>query len=251
MRIRVLFSEVESVAVPISQNYFLATAIYNALKARPKYARFLHDHGYTHQPSGKSFKLFVFSPLMCAKRRIDGQNILLGPGPIQWMISSPMAEFVIALAEGLLSQGEICVRQARLPIHRIESIADPKFTREMSFTCLSPLVVTRPGGPDEYPRFCTHEDPDFPERIRSNLIRKYEVVHCQSPKDTQFEMHFDTEYIARRSGKITKLINIRGTQIRGVFAPFLAAGSPELIRIGYHCGFGERGSMGFGCVEVV
>lgn len=249
MRIRVVFSQQSTVAVPIAQNYFLASAIYDVLDARPDYARFLHDHGYTHHLSGRSFKLFVFSSLMCAQRRIEGENILLGPGTIQWFISSPMVEFVTALAEGLLSQGQINVRGALLNIDRVEALAEPEFTREMSFACLSPIVVTRSEGPGEYAHFCTNEDPDFSERIKSNLIRKYEIVYGHTPEDTGFEMRFDPDYILHHGGRVTKLVDVRGTQIRGVFAPFRTYGSPELVKIGYQCGFGERGSMGFGCVE--
>jgi CRISPR-associated endoribonuclease Cas6 len=47
------------------------------------------------------------------------------------------------------------------------------------------------------------------------------------------------------------LIDIRGTLIRGVMAPFITTGSTELIRTGYEVGFGERGSMGFGCTTVL
>jgi CRISPR-associated endoribonuclease Cas6 len=249
MRIRVVFCQKDIVAVPLAQNYFLASAIYNVIYARPDYAQFLHDLGYTHHSSGRSFKMFVFGPLMCAHRRIEGEKILLGPGTIQWIISSPMIEFVTALAEGLLSQGQINVCDKLLNIDKVEAMSEPDFSSEMSFACLSPIVVTRSGGPGEYAHFCTHEDPDFSERIKSNLIRKYELVYGNTPEDIDFEMHFDTDYISRRSGRVTKLINVRGTQIRGVLAPFRAYGSPELIKIGYQCGFGERGSMGFGCVE--
>ncbi|MDI6828923.1 MAG: CRISPR-associated endoribonuclease Cas6 [Armatimonadota bacterium] len=249
MRIRVVFSQQDTVAVPIAQNYFLASAIYDVLNAKPDYAQFLHDCGYMHQPSGRSFKLFVFSPLMCAQRQIEDQHILLGPGTIQWLISSPMIDFVMALSEGLLFKKRISIGKAFLPIDHVEVLPDPEFTCEMSFTCLSPIVATRSEGLGEHAHFCTHEDADFSERIRSNLVRKYELVHGSAPIDTSFEMSFDPDYIARRGGRVTKLIDIRGTQIRGVFAPFRACGSPELIKIGYQCGFGERGSMGFGCVE--
>jgi len=50
-------------------------------------------------------------------------------------------------------------------------------------------------------------------------------------------------------GKISKLIhfkkidnNIR-TKIKGFEAPFTVVANPELIKIGYDCGFGNGGSM--------
>ena len=249
MRVRVRFSVREPVRLPINQNYFLASAIYQVLGARPDYARFLHDHGYTHDATGRVFKLFVFGPLQCRVRRVVGEEIVLGPGETDWIVSSPMPEFVTALAEGLLSQGEIGVRGVSLPIATVEALTEPQFTPEMSFTCLSPIVVSRPSPDGPYAQFLLHDDPELSERIRANLVRKFELVHKRRPEDDYLEMRFDPAYIARRNGRVTKLIDIRGTRIRGVLAPFCVSGSTELMRIGYECGFGERGSMGFGCVE--
>lgn len=64
-------------------------------------------------------------------------------------------------------------------------------------------------------------------------------------------MTFDQAYIDKRKGRVTRLVDFKGTKIRGVFAPFHVIGAPELIRIGYECGFGDKNSMGFGMVEIL
>jgi CRISPR-associated endoribonuclease Cas6 len=58
-------------------------------------------------------------------------------------------------------------------------------------------------------------------------------------------------------GKISKLIpfqkidnNIR-TKIKGFEVPFKIIAGPELIKIGYDCGFGNDNSAGMGCVESI
>jgi CRISPR-associated endoribonuclease Cas6 len=56
--------------------------------------------------------------------------------------------------------------------------------------------------------------------------------------------------VVRHGGRISKLIDYKGTKIRGYQAPFTVTGPPELLRIGYACGFGDRNSQGFGMVEV-
>lgn len=249
MRIRVRFVCDEQIRVPINSNYFLSSAIYNTLSVRPDYAKFLHDTGYTHEPSGRMFKLFVFSPLMCRNRRVFGDDLLLGPGEVGWIISSPMSEFVIALAEGLLSRGEIDVRGTHLHIESIEAMPEPQYCEEMKFSCLSPIVISRPGDDGDYAYFCKNTDPDFSDRVRANLIRKHELIYGRQPQDTRFEMTFDPDYISRKQGRITKLIDIRGIRIRGVYAPFVTSGSPDLIILGHDVGYGEKGSMGFGCVQ--
>ncbi len=250
MRVQVHLTAEQPVRLPLNQNHFLAAAIYNTLGVRPDFAQFLHDRGYVHEPSGRSFKLFVFGPLQCRRRRPLGEDIWLGPGPISWVISSPIPEFLTALAEGLLSRGEIVIRQTRLPIQAVEAEAEPQFSLQMTFTCLSPIVVSRPGEDGGYAHYCTHEDTDFSERVRANLIRKHELLYGAPPDDADFQLCFDADYIARRNGRVTKLIDIHGTKIRGVLAPFTVRGSIALTRIGYACGFGQHNSMGFGCVRV-
>jgi CRISPR/Cas system endoribonuclease Cas6 (RAMP superfamily) len=46
--------------------------------------------------------------------------------------------------------------------------------------------------------------------------------------------------------KISRLIQIRETQIKGVMARFYVMGSKELIWLGYEGGGGEKNSMRFG-----
>lgn len=249
MRIQVILPIDEQIALPINQNYFLSSAIYHALDSHPDYARFLHEYGYLHSESGRHFKLFVFSPLICKNRKLNGDKILLGPGRIRWTISSPMVDFVVALAEGLLYQGRLPILDVSLPIKCIETEPNPLFENVSRFSSLSPIVVARDNG--DHAHFCTQEDPEFSERIRKNLIRKYELIHKQPPSDSSLHLEFDPQYLSHHGGKITKLIDIRHIKIRGVQAPFTVTGSPELTKVGYECGFGERGSMGFGCVNYI
>jgi len=63
-------------------------------------------------------------------------------------------------------------------------------------------------------------------------------------------MVFDSDDIRKRRGRVTRMIDIKGIKIRGVMCPFHAAGNPELLFVGYECGFGNRNSVGFGMVEV-
>ncbi|MBN2244972.1 MAG: CRISPR-associated endoribonuclease Cas6, partial [Candidatus Aminicenantes bacterium] len=43
----------------------------------------------------------------------------------------------------------------------------------------------------------------------------------------------------------------KGINIKAFEAPFIIRANPELIKIGYQCGFGEKNSAGFGCVEII
>jgi len=94
------------------------------------------------------------------------------------------------------------------------------------------------------------DEPEFSELVRQNLIRKYEAIHARKPQDDSFTMEFDAEYIRKRGGRITRLIRYKEIDIRGILCPFHASGNPELMFVGYECGFGDKNSAGFGMVEV-
>ena len=105
----------------------------------------------------------------------------------------------------------------------------------------------------------------FSEAIEQNLIKKYRLVYGKDPDGyiknssnlyenkgiSKFKITIDNDYMNRKSGKITKKINFKNTEIIGFMAPFEVTGNPELIEIGYEAGFGEKGSIGCGCVKTV
>jgi CRISPR-associated endoribonuclease Cas6 len=44
---------------------------------------------------------------------------------------------------------------------------------------------------------------------------------------------------------------VQGTKVKGFELQFWAEGNPELLKIGYEAGFGERNAQGFGMVKVL
>jgi len=173
----------------------------------------------------------------------------------------------------------------RFLIERVETLPIPEFKETMKFTCLSPITVSKVAGSptlgkggeggfygkasEDSPRplrervrvrgdteklRCHYLRPwedGFTEAIKNNLIKKYKLVHGKDIEESEFKIKIDTDYMNRKSGKITKNINFKGTNIIGFMAPFEVTGSPELIEIGYEAGFGEKGSMGFGMVKEI
>ena len=131
-------------------------------------------------------------------------------------------------------------------------LPQPRFGPQMTFRCLSPITMStkRERGDRLDTHYCLPDDPQFSELVRQNLIRKYEAVYRQPPQEKSFAMTFDQAYIDKNKGRVTRLVDFKGTKIRGVLAPFHVIGAPELIHIGYECGFGDKNSMGFGMVEV-
>lgn len=258
MRIKLTLAPVSKNAVlPASYNYYLTGLIYRFLKSSSEdYSSFLHDKGYRLQEGSKGFKLFTYSMLMGEEVMIGKETVRFGKRPVNWQITSPINVFLQHLVTGVFAEGqEIKIgpegEQAAFLIEMVETMQPPEFRDAMKFTCLSPITVSKPAGMGRPCHYLRPWEDGFSEAIKNNLINKYRLVHGRELNGPEFNIKIDAAYMNRKSGKITKKINFKGTDIIGFMAPFEATGSPELIGTGYEAGVGEKGSMGFGMVKEI
>lgn len=236
--------------LPINYNHLLASVIYKFLKlSDPEYAHFLHEDGYNI--GNKRFKLFTFSQLMARKREIIGDQICFR-SQVMWYISSPQEAFLRSFTASLMDEGRLRIGRKHLPIVDVETLRVPPFHPKMKFRCLSPITMStkRERNGKLVMHYCLPDEPEFSKLVRQNLMRKYEAIYNRKPRDDSFAMEFDEGYIRKRNGKVTRLVRYKNVDIRGVLCPFHASGSPELMFVGYECGFGDKNSAGFGMVDV-
>ncbi len=250
MRLRVHLDNPHGAVVPINHAQYLTAAVYDLLATSDgDYARFLHDEGYAGD-DGRAFKFFTFSALRAARRAAEGDKLRLPPGPLEWLLSSPVEPFLQHVATGLLSVGVLRVASATFPIREVQTLPPPALPETTRFTCLTPIVAALPL-PDGGTRYLRPVDgPAFSDAVRANLLRKHRSLHGSPPADDRFALAFDPAYLARDRNGGTKLITYKGIHIVGAFCPFTAAGSPELLRLGYDVGLGEKNSAGFGMADV-
>ena len=250
MRIQILADVGDGLTLPINYNHLLAGVIYRFLaESDPEYASFLHNEGYA--AAEKRFKLFTFSQLMAERRHITGTKIHFG-STLMWSVSSPVERFLSHFADTLLTEGKLSIGQHQLQIRDVTVPRIPSFRSEMRFRCLSPIVMTtvREREGKQVMHYCFPDDPALSELIRQNLIRKHEAMFGRAPHDDTLAFAFDKDYISRRQGRVTRLVDYKGIQIRGALCPFRVSGSVSLIQVGYECGFGDKNSAGFGMAEV-
>ncbi len=252
MRLRVTMMLDCEVCLPINHQHLLTGVVYRFLeRADADYAQFLHTEGYAATEDERDrhrFKLFVFSPLRAKRRRADHVLLHIGPGPVEWLVSSPVEPFLTAFATGLLSEGVLPVGRLALSIAQVETLPAPHLDEVNRFTCLSPIVASI-SGERPTPEYLRPGDPRFSEQVRCNLMAKYRALHGKPPADDRLALEFDTDYLEHHRG--TKLIDFKGIQVVGALAPFTLRGSPEMIRVGYECGLGEKNAAGFGMVEIL
>ena len=250
MRIQIQADVGDGITLPINYNHLLAGVIYRFLaESDPEYASFLHEEGY--RSAEKRFKLFTFSQLMAERRRVTGEKIHFR-STLTWYVSSPVEQFLSHFADTLLTGGSLSFGQRQLQIRDVTIPRIPRFRSEMHFRCLSPIVMTttRERNGKQVMHYCMPDDPALSELIRQNLIRKHEAIHARVPHDDTLIFAFDKNYIDRRKGRVTRLVDYKGIKVRGIMCPFRVTGSPALIQIGYECGFGDKNSAGFGMAEV-
>lgn len=250
MRIKILADVEAGITLPINYNHLLTSVIYRFLaESNPEYASFLHNEGYGDEQ--RRFKLFTFSQLMAERRRVTGDRIHFG-STLTWSVSSPVEMFLSHFADTLLTGGRLTIGSHRLQVKDVTVPRIPRFQSEMRFRCLSPITMStiREREGKRVMHYCLPDDPAFSELVRQNLIRKHEVIHGRLPSDDAFTLEFDKNYIDRKQGRVTRLIDFKGIKVRGVLCPFRVSGSRALIQIGYECGFGDKNSAGFGMVEV-
>lgn len=260
MRLYITLFTKEQKPLSFNYHYQLSSAIYLLLKfGSTEFSYFLHNIGY--KLNGKQFKLFSFS-LKFEKYKISNSHILPESPIVFLTISSPKIDdfiknFVIGSFERQMFYISIGNEEHKFLIKNMELLPDPVFKDEMYFSLSSPMVLSTV---KEYngklsPYYLRPNEIDEINRILSqNLRNKYEVVYNKISKGN-VKIEWDKEYLNRHA-RLTKKITINEygrfpVDIIGIQAPFKITGDPELIRIGYECGFGEKNSMGFGMAEVV
>ncbi len=195
------------------------------------------------------FPMYVFSWLRGKRLPSGHRELILAPGLVEWKIASPVPGFLEYCADMLASQDTLQVGPLEIPIYHVSPQETPPLGEVAHFTCLSPIVA---GGQDrDNQDYLLPSEPQaFSEAVRLNLLRKHRQLHGRAPADQRFVLRFKHEYMKRGAHSGVKMMHFQGSTVIGAYAPFTAYGSPELIRVGIECGFGERNSAGFGMVDI-
>ncbi len=246
--------------LPVNVNHQISSLIYNIVSnSSSEYAKRLHEQGY--RLDGRSFKLFTFSPLIPTGYRRwkmnDDGTMTTDARSVSLLISSGKSEFIEHLVIGLLHQPIVQIGRQRFRVETVKKLDPPVLSEDMQFVMLSPLVCSKKREGNKHLTYLMPGDEAFEGALLDNLLRKYEALHGTAFDASEAELHFkaDEEYVARRQGKISKLITLKEgepdeTNVRGSFTPFRLRAPLPLMKVGYACGFGAHNAQGFGMVKV-
>lgn len=246
MRVKIRFKALTESTIPINYNYYLSSLVYNILSLSDvDFASYLHSEGFSL--GEKKFKLFCFSRLFPKNYSVEGENLLI-KDYMDWIVTSPIQEFILHLANGLMMQDFVSIGRTKFLVEKTELLNPPNFTTKMSFRSLSPISTSTAIDEGEKRKTvsCSPADSQFAENIKNNLIRKYYLLHGVLPENLSIKFTVNPRYINDRG----KLINYKGIMVKGYQVPFTLEADPKIAEVAYHCGVGEKNSGGFGCVEV-
>jgi CRISPR-associated endoribonuclease Cas6 len=237
--------------LPVNYQYELSSWIYKVIaRADETYSSFLHEKGFTAE--GRTFKMFTFSQLdlrpfeiIGDRIKLQGKEVLL---TIRFMVDRSLDNFV----KGLFINQQLGLGDKSsvvdFEVSAVETAAPFILKTTMQYHCLSPICVSRSRG-DGTTEYLFPSDPQFGDLLIQNLIRKEKALALtNSEPRTSFPFNFRLLNTPRKKGIHIKANRESHTQVIGYLFHFELQAPTELHEIGYYAGFGEKNSMGFGCV---
>ncbi len=226
--------------LPFDYHYHLSSAMYRYKEiANKELAARLHY--------SKEVKTFTFSEIQVPKRKIHKEGIKKGIEILDdyayIIYSSPVKDYIEAVVEGMLSKPELRVGKLEFMVERIEVLPMPNIDwSNVVFKTLSPITIysSSDGKKKDLPLFPTNNQ--WYVNLEKNIKHQYEKVYGEVPRG---DVRVETLEFKPKKYEFKKLGAIKAVQ-----GHFRFHGAPELIKFAYEAGVGERGAMGFGCLDI-
>ncbi|HOI86562.1 MAG TPA: CRISPR-associated endoribonuclease Cas6 [Lentimicrobium sp.] len=247
--------------IPVNYSYPFSAWIYRTIASGDhEFAEFLHDSGF--RTGVKQYKLFCFSRLRFPEKgfKVEGDRLEILKGECRLEISfiapAALENFVAGLFKGQRFQIGDKTSEAALRVESVQILPDPGFTGTMKFRCISPVLVSKERHDSRNAEYLSPSHPDFKKILFDNLINKYAAA-------VSFGfMRAGTESLSDSPAGGIKLLNTpkshlitikagtpQQTKIKAYSFDFEISAPADLIRTGYIAGFGEKNSLGLGCVQ--
>ena len=243
-------------ALPVGYHYELSSWIHKMLHfGNTDFTSWLQKKGYS-DPNG-AYRLYTFSDI-----NFPGishhQDRLIIEGDIADMIISFYAHgeiepFIEKIFAGNFFKIGDNISKVAFKVERLEKLPVPDFDKGIAvFSCISPMLIAEPNTEN----YLNPEKNDFEKVFFKNLMFKYANLVKFMPgnsgaglsnlKDLEFKL------LSKAKSKIVKIRTDTPHQksVKGYLFDFRVKAPEVLLGIGYHGGFGELNSLGFGCCRL-
>ena len=258
--------------LPINYQYELSAWIYRIIAQGDRlYAEWLHQNGYADKH--RNFRLFVFSNIYSPGIKNENDRLLFHSDKASFYLSLLPEKSTEAFIKGIFREQEFTlgdrVSKVQFAVQQVDLTPPPDFSNSFVFKTLSPVVVSAGQEDRLHARYVAPDEDDYGQLIINNLKEKYRLFYqkpFEGDTDFQFELlsphsrqtnphqslgatHLPPHQNLFRS----KLIRIKAgtkeeTKVRGFVFTFRLEADPELLKVMYEAGMGEKNAQGFGCV---
>lgn len=256
-RLSLVVTEQLQAILPINYQYPISAWIYKTINyGNHEFANFLHQKGFG--TAGKAYKFFTFSHLMIPRKgmMITGDRIILKTKQLSLEVSFLAPEVMQHFISGLFSNQTFRLGDKKsvvsFRVEQVEAIPMPEFKPVMEYKCLSPVIISTKTAESRYAQYLAPGRAEYESLFVNNLENKVRVAihHGLIEPGKQNDIHPTFKLIGEAHSKnITiKADTPNESQIRGYLYNFQMQAPQLWHRIGYLGGFGEKNSLGMGCV---
>lgn len=243
----------------MNYQYPLSAWIYKTIhEGNHEFADFLHRKGFSN--GTRRYKFFSFSMLRFDHGgfKISGDRIEIKAGDVSLELSFLLPEAMQHFVAGLFQNQSFTLgdKHSQVPftVKTVEVQPMPSFSESMTFRPLSPTMVSRDVTGSRNAQYLEPGHDDFERIFFDNLVRKYVaaaeagLISNQNYSQKQ-DFRLDILKPPKKKGITIKAGTPMQTKIIGYMFDFRITAPVELIRLGYLAGFGEKNSLGMGCVK--
>lgn len=206
---------------------------------------------YQHQLTGALHKwlgendlhdkisLYSFSWLRGDVERVDEKHISFRK-EARWFISFWEEEYTQKLKNGILADPEVI---NGMKVKSVKEQAIPELGKKYRFKVAGPVLI-RENRDDGTRKHLTLEDEGVDELLSYRMQSKLKQAGFN---EEHLDMHisFDRDYPSPQ----TKLVDIKGTKLRGTICPVKLSGTEEAVKFAWDVGVGELTGSGFGALH--
>ncbi|HEX2960752.1 MAG TPA: CRISPR-associated endoribonuclease Cas6 [Ignavibacteriales bacterium] len=263
MRLVLKLKAIKEKEFPYNYNALVSREISNLLGFEtPEFKSYLQSKGY--RATDKPFGLFTFN-LHFENVFHKRETLFLRSNNAHLSISFPLLnDYINNYIIDKLPEKEIMIQKGQLQttflISRVETVQEPVFRDDIIFVPKSPLMLPGKKMIKNVLRnvYYTYRDDIrvVSKLIKEDLCRKYESIYNSLPANDYIFFQWDRNYIYANEKTTKKLkpkfmleSNQKNFSVLGNMVPFRIKGNPDLIKVGYQCGFGKLNYLGFGFSE--
>ncbi|MEO0238268.1 MAG: CRISPR-associated endoribonuclease Cas6 [candidate division WOR-3 bacterium] len=242
MKIKIVFKTSQKCFVPLNYQQYLTQFVYeNIGEYSREYANFLSKKGY--QLKSKTFKMFCFSFLYFEDFIINEDKIIIEENKkITWYFASPIDKLLHCFIDSILKKRYFSFCNQNFYLLNVDAILNP-FIKEKMLVIPESVIVFSKKIKDGYAKYIVDDFNEISRIATNNLQSKFFLLTGKENKN-EIKLYPIVEKVK------TKLVIYKDIKIKGIFDNLIIEGDKTLIEVAYHCGLGEKNSMGFGSIQL-